>query len=136
MMDSCPFIEDILPTSLLFRNIPTITHLSEFVGATDYIDQIKPHHLSHHIMKGKDHYNRLYIVVLFKGNVQTYFQRYTNDTSIWTYGEYIDREKTDSVRILTNRSGNIANQPDSVDTIKKVIAELITETGITVCRKL
>lgn len=101
-------------------------HKKEFVGSTDYIDQILPTHLTHHVMRGIDHFKRKYIVVYWNGNIQTFFQRYTDSEYCWSYGEFtIDQDK----KILYCH-GNIADQPESMATIKLVITDLLKSNYI------
>ena len=117
------FIENVMPDGVKFVDLPEIKHQISFVGSTDYIDSIYPEHLSHRVMRGKDHFNRLYIVVYYKGNIQTYFQRYTGQLSgIWSYGKYVWGNLADCV---LQGCGNIAAQPDSMAKIKEVITELL-----------
>ncbi len=60
--------------------------------AGDYIDFLRPEHLSHSVMQGIDDANRSFYSLRVRdkstGNrfVVTVFQRYTNDTENWTYG--------------------------------------------------
>lgn len=61
-------------------------------GRTDYIDFIKPHNVTHRVMKGIDRYSRPFLVIKAIGNLgtgeevelfQTFFQRYSNNKLSW-----------------------------------------------------
>ena len=79
-------------------------------------------------MRGKDQFQRLYIVVYYKDNIQTYFQRYTNSPNgIWSYGTYMGGNKDD---LILKNAGNIALQYDSMKKIKKIIKELLGNNKI------
>ena len=123
------FIQNVMPDGVKYEDLPKLEHHLEFVGSTDYLDCIYPTHLTHHVMRGQDQYQRLYIVVYYKGNIQTYFQRYTDtSTSTWSYGEYLGGKKEDFV---LPGCGNIAAQPDSMAKIKGVMTALLKSNEIT-----
>lgn len=121
------FISNIIPNSMKFEDLPEIEHKRHFVGSTDYIDKIRPEHLTHYVMRGKDQYNRLYTVVYYKNNIQTYFQRYTDNDYIWSYGEHIGGNNEDK---LVSCCGNISSMPDIMEKIKNVINELMINNQI------
>jgi len=77
-------------------NIP-ILDIKEQMGSSDYIDFILKDTVTHKIMRGKDKYNRLFLCFRYKLNdinnrfspevfVETIFQRYTNNSELWTCG--------------------------------------------------
>lgn len=122
------FIENVMPDGVKFEDLPEIKHYQHFVGPTDYLDNIYPKNLTHYVMRGKDHFQRLYIVVYYKNNIQTYFQRYTDSPNgIWSYGTYMGGNKDD---LILKNSGNIALQNDSMKKIKKIIKELLENNKI------
>ena len=116
------FINNIIPANVNFESIPELTYKKDFLGPTDYIDNIKPSDLTYPVMRGKDIYNRLYVVVHYKNNVQTYFQRYTNDDTLWTYGQYIGGKYKDCI---VKECGNLLLQPHNMKSIKEIISLLI-----------
>ena len=69
---------------------PILEWDDKFMGSTDYIDNIIPQDLSSKIMMGIDNYNRPFISLRTNKNgnknVDTLFQRYTNEKNTWTYG--------------------------------------------------
>tara|TARA_Y100000991_G_C21934568_1_gene332370 strand:+ start:149 stop:727 length:579 start_codon:yes stop_codon:yes gene_type:complete len=71
-------------------NFPILKWNDKFIGSTDYIDNIMPQDLSSKIMIGIDNYNRAFISLRTnkngKRNVDTLFQRYTNEKNTWTNG--------------------------------------------------
>ena len=56
-------------------------------GHTDYIDYIQKKEVTHPIMKGKDCYNRPFLIIQCIINksiyIQTFFQRYSDDNELW-----------------------------------------------------
>ena len=123
------FIENVMPYAVKFEDLPEIEHQTNFVGPTDYLDGIFPEHLTHYVMRGKDQYKRLYIVIYYKGNIQTYFQRYTGyPDGTWSYGRYLGGNSDDFV---IQGCGNIAEQPDNIAKIKEVMIELLENNKIT-----
>jgi|LakMenEpi03Aug12_release.lakeMendotaPanAssembly.Ray.scaffolds.fasta_scaffold1186826_2 hypothetical protein len=120
------FIDNVLPENIKYEDLPELKHKEEFVGDTDYIDNIFPRDISHRVMRGIDHFNRKYIVVYYNENIQTYFQRYTGNENCWSYGEFT----INHYNKILYCSGNIATQLDSMATIKKVITELLKSNFI------
>ena len=86
------------------------------------MDCIYPKHLSHYVMRGKDQHGRLYLIVYYKGNLQTYFQRYSDSPELWSYGSYLGGYHKD---YILKGCCNIASQPDSMAKINNVITELL-----------
>ena len=117
-MNTNSFIENVLPDGVKFEDLPEIKHQNKFVGYTDYLDSIYPDYLTHYVMRGIDQYNRKYIVVYHKNNIQTYFQRYSNSTFVWSFGTFQGGEYCD---LILQGCCNIAKQPDSIKKIKNVI---------------
>jgi hypothetical protein len=120
------FIENVLPENVKYEDLPELEHKKEFVGSTDYIDNIFPTDLSHHVMRGIDHFTRKYIVVYYNGNIQTYFQRYSDSEYCWTYGEFI----FNPTKKFLFCTGNIAAQPNIMATIKTIITQLLKSNYI------
>ena len=62
----------------------------DVVGSTGYVDQIKAEELPHPVCLGTDAHGRPYVAVRFRHNgvlrVEALFQRYTDDTNLWTSG--------------------------------------------------
>tara|TARA_B100001248_G_C27398588_1_gene467800 strand:+ start:7174 stop:7599 length:426 start_codon:yes stop_codon:yes gene_type:complete len=69
---------------------PIIKCIPQFIGGTDYIDNILPLNVSDKIMLSVDIYNRAFITFCIKNGddifVDTLFQRYTGNKSSWTHG--------------------------------------------------
>ena len=62
-------------------------------GNTDYIDYLEWEKIKYPVIWGTDHYRRKYITIkaLYgkKKIMQTFFQRYTDDTNCWAFGDCI-----------------------------------------------
>lgn len=64
------------------------------MGATDYVDMVDPQEMTAPVMRFVDKFNRPGLVFRLRGlgehadicNTVAWFQRYTNDPRIWTYG--------------------------------------------------
>jgi len=122
------FIKEVMPDGVNFEYLPEIKHQDDFVGSTDYLDSIYPEHLTHYVMRGKDQFDRLYIIIYYKHNIQTFFQRYTgHPEGTWSYGMF---EGGDSEDVIVPGCGNIAAQPESMAKIKEVITELLKSNEI------
>ena len=121
------FLNNVLPLNVKYEDLPEIKHQNSFVGDTDYLDNIYPEHLSHYVMRGKDQHARLYLIVYYKGNIQTYFQRYTDNNELWSYGSYRGGLYED---YILKCSGNIARQPESITSINNIITELLNSNKI------
>jgi hypothetical protein len=121
------FIKNVLPLDIKYEDLPEIKHQNSFVGYTDYLDHIYPEHLTHYVMRGKDQYDRLYLIVYYKDNIQTYFQRYPDNLELWSYGSYLGGSYKD---YILKCSGNISKQPESMTSINNVITELLNSNKI------
>jgi len=125
---STNFREDVMPDGVSWNDIPYIEHQNNWVGLTDYIDGVKPDDLQYYVSRGTDQYNRDYLIVYYKGNIQTYFQRYTNSPNgTWSFGEFVGGNPDDRVLITC---GNIAAQPESIEKIRNMITELLPNNTI------
>ena len=79
-------------------------------------------------MRGCDQYNRIYLIVYYKNNIQTYFQRYSDaPNGTWSYGEYMGGNSKDF--ILCHR-GEITTKNDNMIKLRKVIAESLKSNKI------
>lgn len=117
------FREDVMPKGVTWNDIPCIEHQENWVGPTDYLDNITPKDLKYYVSRGTDQYGRDYLVVYYKNNIQTYFQRNSDSPNgIWSFGEFVGGKQDDKILITC---GNIAAQPDSIASIRNVIAELL-----------
>ena len=111
------FFKKVLPDLLPPTQIPILKHNKIFVGNTGYIDGIIPTDLSHPVMRGVDHLGRPYLVLSDNNWVQTFFQRYTEDQTVWAYGTF---------RIgFLHSSGNLLEQPRNLKKIKRKIIHLL-----------
>lgn len=127
-VESTNFCVDVMPEGVLWGDIPLIRHKPQWVGPTDYLDRIRPADLQYHVSRGTDQFRRKYLIVYYKGNIQTYFQRYTNSPNgTWSFGEFVGGNPDDRVLITC---GNIAAQPESIEKIRNVIAELLPNNTI------
>ena len=71
-------------------------------GNTEYIDYLEWEKIKYPVVWGTDHYERKYITIkaLYgkKKIMQTFFQRYTDTTNCWAFGDCIwERERTYSL---------------------------------------
>jgi hypothetical protein len=121
------FIKNVLPLDIKYEDLPEIKHQNSFVGYTDYLDNIYPEHLTHYVMRGKDQHGRLYLIVYYKDNIQTYFQRYSDNPELWSYGSYLGGSYKD---YILKCNGNISKQPESMTSINNVITELLNSNQI------
>lgn len=68
------------------RNLP-ILDIGDSIGPTGYIDFIPLKEITHPVMKGQDFFKRKFIVLKAivdnKLCVQTFFQRYSDNTELW-----------------------------------------------------
>jgi len=125
---SLNFIEEVMPDGVNYEDLPEIKHQYDFVGSTDYLDGIFPEHLTHYVMRGKDQFDRIYIIIYYKKNIQTFFQRYTGHREgTWSYGKFEGGKFED---MIVPGCGNIAAQPESMANIKEVMTELLKSNEI------
>ena len=48
------FVDNVMPDGVNYEDLPVLEHQTEFVGSTDYLDGIKPHHLMHQMLCEKE----------------------------------------------------------------------------------
>lgn len=75
-----------------FLSFPILEWKNDFMGFTDYIDRIQLSDVSDPVMIGTDCYNRSFITLKLKKNLEKefviiMFQRYTNHLETWTHGK-------------------------------------------------
>ena len=65
-------------------------NIGDKIGDTEYIDFLQWDEVKYPVMYGVDSYNRLFFVIKAEINgqqvMQTFFQRYSNKTSLWNSG--------------------------------------------------
>jgi hypothetical protein len=128
LINQTNFIGDVMPNGYKYSDLPKITHQPNFVGRTDYIDKIYPEHLTHYVTRGCDQYKRLYLIVYYKNNIQTYFQRYSDSANgIWSYGEYLGGNSKD---FILCHCGEMTSKNDNMIKLREVIAELLKSNKI------
>lgn len=111
------FFNEVLPKGVNIASIPWIKHQDNFVGFTEYIDSIRPQHVQFPVMRGVDQFRRPYLVLKGDDWVQTFFQRYTDDKTIWTHGEYMGNA-------LIKDTGNLLFQKENLKKIQDKISEI------------
>ena len=127
---SLKFLQRILPEGTSWNDLPLLQHKKHFVGNTDYIDSVKPSDLQHRVSRSVDQYNRPYIAILYKGNVQVVFKRYTDpEDPIWTFGgHYIPNPH--EVLLLNQNSSQLQNNSTNILKIQRAVGELLTSNNL------
>lgn len=74
-----------LPEKVLW-NIKRVQFQNDWIGSTDYIDNVKPRDLLYDFAWTNDRYNRLVILMRVKDKVLAFFQRYTQVKYLWAFG--------------------------------------------------
>ena len=72
--------------NIYYNNFPVL-NVGKRIGATDYIDFITKEEVTHPVMIGIDFFRRKFIVIKAivdnKICIQTFFQRYSDDSELW-----------------------------------------------------
>ena len=138
------FFSKVLPDRVSIEDIPILAFKTPFVGFTDYLDGIYPKDMEYCVMRGVDCFNRPFLSFTWRTgyeksceyceetgmrdygqgayshctcdneNVQTFFQRYSDSTGVWSHGKF-------GIDSIVNCCGNTLRQPEELEKIKVFI---------------
>ena len=113
------FCNNVCPDGMSITDIQVLPFNDRYIGSTDYIDGIYPLDMKYRVMIGVDRYKRPFISLkIDEKNVQTFFQRYSDNTNCWSHGKIGSNP-------LVECSGNTLRQTDEMEKIKMFIQKNI-----------